>query len=100
MSAETLNEETLAMAMGALLSLAFSYIPAWENGTPQGPIRFFVFNSIMVSFSDAFPHILSFMKNISGANSSSGFVGAKYPPEAMHGFPMIVGGCFALTLGL
>jgi hypothetical protein len=43
MSAETLNEETLAMAVGALLSLAFSYIPAWENGTPQGPIRFFVF---------------------------------------------------------
>jgi hypothetical protein len=27
MSAETLNEETLAMAAGALLSLAFSYIP-------------------------------------------------------------------------
>jgi hypothetical protein len=27
MSAGTLNEETLAMAAGALLSLAFSYVP-------------------------------------------------------------------------
>jgi hypothetical protein len=45
----------------------------------------------MVAFSDEFPHILSFMKNIAGSNSPSGFVGAQHPPEAMHGFPMMVG---------
>jgi hypothetical protein len=31
MSAETLNEETLAMAAGALLSLAFSYVPGLQD---------------------------------------------------------------------
>jgi hypothetical protein len=33
------------------------------------------------------------MKNIDESNSPSGFVGSKHPPEAIHGFPKIVGGC-------
>jgi hypothetical protein len=59
MSAETLNEETLVRAAGALLSLAFSYIPGL--GARYAVRTVFVSSflySIMVAFSDEFPNTL------------------------------------------
>ena len=63
MSAETLNEETLAMAVGSLLSLAFSYIPGLGERYPAGTdsfLRFYIrFSySFLISFSDEYPNTL------------------------------------------
>ena len=59
MSAQKLNQETLAMAAVALLSLAFSYIPGL--GARYAAKSLFVSSflySIVVAFSDEFPNTL------------------------------------------
>jgi hypothetical protein len=59
MSSETLIHETLARAAGALLSLAFSYIPGL--GARYAAKSLFVSSflySIVVAFSDEFPNTL------------------------------------------
>ena len=66
MSAETSNQETLAMAAGALLSLAFSYIPGLRERYAARTVivsSFLVIRfsySTMVSFSDE-PFVSSFL---------------------------------------
>ena len=105
MSAKKLNQETLAMAAGALLLLAFSCIPGllaryaartlfvssflifvflirqwFPSRMSHSFLRFlFEYGCLLGCVSE----YASFMKNISGANSSSGFA---WPMRCMPAF--------------
>jgi hypothetical protein len=77
MSAERSNEERLARAAGALLWLAFSYIPSLGARYPAGTdsfLRFFIFVLFVPrSLLGLVSEYALFMKNIAGSNNPSGF---------------------------